>query len=181
MKRLITLLLAMVMALSFVVPAWAESANLTNQQDQTSTNQEVKVQIVKSDPVYKVSVTWNSLTFTYTQGEWFPDAHQYTNAQWSNPATITVNNHSNAPIWFTAEISNNSAEGFESVLVELKNSEDQALGSNRIEVDPCPVNATSNIPSKDFKVAVSGAPTKHSFELTTIRTLTVQIFTSQNP
>ena len=58
MKRWITLLLAMVMALSLVVPAWAEQkVELPNNGDNKFTEQDVMVTVSAPNEVYKVSIT----------------------------------------------------------------------------------------------------------------------------
>lgn len=57
--------------------------------------------------VYSVEVEWTPMNFTYTapsKGTWNPEKHEYTNPDsskegiWSEPATITITNHSNSEI-----------------------------------------------------------------------------------
>lgn len=60
--------------------------------------------------VYRYDITWDDMTFTYTDGdkEWNPDTHKYdsTEGKWSaDTKTITVTNHSNAEIAVEPEFS----------------------------------------------------------------------------
>lgn len=57
--------------------------------------------------VYDVEVEWTAMNFTYTapsKGIWDPEKHEYTGADptaqgvWSDPATITITNHSNSEV-----------------------------------------------------------------------------------
>lgn len=53
--------------------------------------------------VYRYDITWDDMTFTYTDGdkEWNPDTHKYdsTEGKWSaDTKTIAVTNHSNTDI-----------------------------------------------------------------------------------
>ena len=59
--------------------------------------------------VYSVDIAWTDMNFTYTgagEGTWNPETHQYeggTEASWTDSnASVTVINHSNAPVTATA-------------------------------------------------------------------------------
>ncbi len=68
--------------------------------------------------VITVTITWNSMSFTYTDGPWDPEKHEYTPGRWSEDAQdsgmITVENQGNTDInvIFTyAKAENSPVEG----------------------------------------------------------------------
>jgi len=138
MKRLITLLLAMVMALSLVVPAWAGDATLTDTTPNNKTTQDVTVNVTGYAEVYSVTVSWESLNFTYKRGAWQPGSHTYASTGdgigWNDTsATVTVTNDSNASIWYTAELVAGATLG--TVSVNL-NSDENELTSDELTAYP---------------------------------------------
>lgn len=99
MKKILALILSLAMILS--MSAFVFARDLDKEGDETDT---VKVTVDAPETKYWVEVTWGSLLFTYKQGTWDVDAHEYTAGTWGNngnTATITIENHSNAEIWFT--------------------------------------------------------------------------------
>ena len=121
MKKILSLVLALVMVLSMAVVASAETyeGNVTFEnlpadtgKDWKSTNQstgEVKVEITPEtpDPVYYVTVEWGDLTFEYsfeTGNEvWNPMTHSFTEGSatgWvgSKSANVEVKNHSSVAV-----------------------------------------------------------------------------------
>ena len=176
MKRWITLLLAMVMALSLVVPAWAEQkVELPDDGDKKFTEQDVMVTVSAPNEVYNVSITWDSLAFTYSGGVWSTSDHVYENGTWSNPATVYVKNHSNAQIWYTAELTspNNLDNAFTGVTVELSKA------SGNLSRHPVAVSGNVETPTDNFTVTVSGPVHTHDAisSPVKIRNLTVTILT----
>lgn len=68
--------------------------------------------------VITVTITWNSMSFTYTDGPWDPEKHEYTPGRWSeddqDSGMITVENQGNTDInvIFTyAKAENSTVEG----------------------------------------------------------------------
>ena len=179
MKRLITLLLAMVMALSLVVPAWA--VTLTDTAE--STIQPVKVKTTTPATVYSVSVTWDSLDFVYVRGNWYPARHNYDGAGWQNnrnAAQVTVQNHSNAPIWYTAVL-DADIDINDGLTVALTNPIGGDLSSG-IELATPEVNSSQDSRQSQFTVRVEGTPNAHVIkDAIPINNLTVTILTEEPP
>lgn len=123
MKKFLSFLLAMVMAMSMSVTAFAEGGSSTRQD---AGNQSIDVtakynQSSGTQITYSVEITWESMTFTYTESGtkiWNPETHTYTTSTtggWDKTeADITVVNHSNAPVTATvsyAPIDGNGVTG----------------------------------------------------------------------
>ena len=193
MKRLITLLLAMVMALSLVVPAWAENPDtLTPDAGNPATTgpHPVTVTVNDADDAYSVTVSWESLDFVYQWGDWSASDHNYSDANWktvvgrnnATSAVVTVENHSNAPIWYSAALGTDGETGtVAGVSVVLNNSNDP-IGLTKVsECGITPAGEEKTIaPKGTFTVDVQGIPTEHKFDTTIVNKLTVTISTS-NP
>ena len=101
MKKIVSLIMALSLVLSFGMTAFAadadisESINVTAKYDKDTTE----------DIVYSVDIVWEDMTFTYSEAGkkvWNPDDHSYTTTTeggWDKTtADITVTNHSNAPV-----------------------------------------------------------------------------------
>ena len=100
MKKLLTGVLALALAASMAVPAFAE----------TTTGGDSSIQVTgeyrdgaASPETIAADITWEDMTFNYTEGEktWNPETHQVDQADgtWSGGAkAITVTNHSNVGI-----------------------------------------------------------------------------------
>ena len=173
MKKCITLLLALVMALTLVVPAWAvdRTATLTNSSENDKKVLPVTVVVNNIAASYNVKVEWEDLTFTYTRTEWIAGDNTYDGSWNKESAAVTVTNNSNADIWYSANLADDTAVA--GVTVDLIEVVDKRL------VAAPAVEATSAASS--FSVRVNGAPTDHNpAETTEIKQLTVQIFTT-NP
>lgn len=106
MKKIISLVLALIMALSLTTVAFAVTLDGTNKTVSTDVTGTYKPGDATAT-VYSVDIAWADLSFTYTdasQGTWDPTAHEYTGAteaSWAGKGTITVTNHSNAGITAT--------------------------------------------------------------------------------
>jgi len=117
MKKVISLILALVMIMSLSVTAFA-AEGVTNGGTDTS---DVKgtYSSTATVTVYSVDIAWEGLSFTYNgafEGTWNPESHEYENATaagWAaGNGTITVTNHSNTEI--TATPSYTAKDGYES-------------------------------------------------------------------
>lgn len=117
MKRILSLILAMVMIMSLSITTFAVESVAnggTDSADVTGTYSSEATVIV-----YSVDISWSDLEFTYNgafEGNWNPKTHEYddaTAAGWaSGNGTITVTNHSNTAI--TATPSYIAKTGYES-------------------------------------------------------------------
>lgn len=128
MKKLISLLLALVMVMGLATTAFAAETETTLNKDNgyaydiPVTGEYINE--LKSDEIISVDVEWGSMDFTYAatqQGTWNPKTHAYDNATeeaaWVNDTTsdITVTNHSNVDVTasfkFDAETSYSTVTG----------------------------------------------------------------------
>lgn len=106
MKKIISLVLALVLVMSMSVTAFAADGNATN-DGKTSTSITVtgKYAAASVKAVISVNISWGAMEFTYSegsQGTWNPNTLQYDNsteAGWTvNGNTIELTNHSNVPV-----------------------------------------------------------------------------------
>ncbi len=119
MKKLISLLLALALVLSFSATAFASSLDAAGSSSQAQVKATYKAGY-SGGTVYSVDVTWEGLSFTYNgaaQGTWDPETHTYTGtteAGWDKgEGVITLTNHSNTAITATAAYA--AADGYETV------------------------------------------------------------------
>ena len=103
MKKTLSIILALVMALSLSVTAFAATNDGT--QDTEITVNGSFVSGTAADEKISVDIVWEAMNFTYTapsQGTWNPATHAYegaTEGGWSdNTPSITVKNHSNVAV-----------------------------------------------------------------------------------
>ena len=94
MKKVIISILSLAMTASMAVPAFA---------DTTADVQGKYVAGAESPVTISADITWEDMTFDYTEGEktWNPETHQVDQAdgKWtSDTKAITVTNHSNVGI-----------------------------------------------------------------------------------
>lgn len=116
MKKMISLLLALLMVTSLSVSAFAAEGVGNGGSDSADVKGTYKG--TAASTVYSVDISWNGLEFTYNgeyEGEWNPNTHSYDNGTkggWAEgTGTITITNHSNTGI--TAVPSYKAASGFE--------------------------------------------------------------------
>ncbi len=100
--------------------------------------------------IIAVDVTWEDMTFTYTDGDktWNPDTHEYdsTEGKWSaDTKTIAVTNHSNTDIAVEPE--------FSSAVDGLSGKFDKD-GFSLVSAEG---TAVENAPSDSIEFSVSGA------------------------
>lgn len=125
MKKIVSMILALVMIMSLSVTAFA-AEGVTNGGTDTS---DVKgtYSSTATVTVYSVDIAWDGLSFTYNgafEGNWNPRTHEYedaTAAGWAaGNGTITVTNHSNTAI--TATPTYTAKDGFETAGVSFSTS-----------------------------------------------------------
>lgn len=172
MKKIISLILALTMILALAVSASATGATeiFTNRTPLQSgekawaaTNTatgEVKVTVTTaSNPIYKVDINWDNLSFTYdiNAGVWNPDNHSYNNADlgWgTQEGTLTITNHSNDAIHYVASIDNKNNTG--SAKVEF------TAGTEAADIATADTGASlgavANAPKAVLTYAPSGTP-----------------------
>lgn len=100
--------------------------------------------------VYKVDVTWEKLTFTYTSPTWNANTHVYEGGTWNEDSgTITVTNHSNWGITHDAKFSNSSTT------CETKNNVKATITPPTSKaIAACPISAAT-APSAEYEVSVA--------------------------
>lgn len=111
---------------------------------------------------YKVVVAWQSLTFTYTAGEWDTTNHTYgEDGQWDKEsADITVTNHSNWGVVYTPSWTNSGAKNGVTATLSV---------TEATKIAACPEGAT-DAPNGTVTVTVSGVPTvNEEFTLDTVK------------
>ena len=114
-------------------------------------NSDSKVQV-------SIDITWDSLEFTYTDGQWDPETHSYKGGGWSDSGgNFTLTNTGNVGVM--ADFSYKQAEGMD----EIKGY----FSSSELIV---PISE-----SKNCKLSLSGKPTEH-FESKTTGTVTVNVY-----
>lgn len=186
---------AMIFAMSSTAFATEIPSNTAKiEENGGSQNIPVVASYVGEDPdiVYSVEVSWTAMNFTYTvpsKGIWDPEKHEYTGADptaqsvWSEPATITITNHSNNEV--LASLGYQSL--YEAKDVEVKFNDPLAGDTYESIISNAEIASADNgvdgaagvAQSKDFKVQPFGALPKlisyRTPEDTPIGTITVTI------
>ena len=130
---------------------------------------------VTGDPVHKyaVDVEFEALSFTYSTGStWNPQTHQYEVSDtgvWSAPRTVPISNHSDLPVWYSAEASE-AVTTYGQISVKFNSTLDSIALTEiaRCEAGQDPVPVT-------FTVGLEGAPTVGQISDVVISTVTVTI------
>ena len=117
-------------------------------------NSDSKVQV-------SIDITWDSLEFTYSDGQWDPETHSYKGGGWSDGGNFTLTNTGNVVVM--ADFSYKQAEGMD----EIKGY----FSSSELIV---PISE-----SRNSKLTLSGKPTEH-FESMTVGTITVNVTTDDS-
>ena len=106
MKKLFSLLLAIMMIATIALPVFAEeSVDANGGSANVNVNGVVQYTGSSETQTISVDVAWEDMTFTYVEGVhfgWNPENHEYAGAYegyWENDrADITVTNHSNTEV-----------------------------------------------------------------------------------
>ena len=106
MKKLFSLLLAIMMIATIALPVFAEeSVDANGGSANVNVNGVVQYTGSSETQIISVDVAWEDMTFTYVEGVhfgWNPENHEYAGAYegyWENDrADITVTNHSNTEV-----------------------------------------------------------------------------------
>ena len=106
MKKLYSLLLAIMMIATMALPVFAEeSVDANGGSANVNVNGVVQYTGSSETQIISVDVAWENMTFTYVEGVhfgWNPETHEYAGAYegyWENDrADITVTNHSNTEV-----------------------------------------------------------------------------------
>lgn len=118
--------------------------------------------ISDSEVQVSIDITWDSLEFTYTDGQWDPETHSYIGGGWSDSGgNFTLTNTGNVSVM--ADFSYKQAEGMD----EIKGY----FSSSKLIV---PISE-----SRNSKLTLSGKPTAH-FESMTVGTVTVNVTTDDS-
>ena len=180
MKKLLTIALALILAVFMTMSICAADTSPVEDLDPTETDNnsataEVNIKIAGKEnitTVYSVDVAWDSLDFTYNFGDadiWNPDTHEYetgatgTAGSWTdNSADIVVTNHSNAKIRATASFAGGSTS-------LSRNDVTATLSNPSFTVETAVGTAVDSAPNGKFTCTVSGIPSGTSdFNLGTI-------------
>ena len=157
MKKLLSVILALVMALSLSVTAFAATNDGT--QDTEITVNGTYTPGTTADEIISADIAWDAMDFTYTgasQGTWNPVTHAYEGAiegGWSdNTPAITVTNHSNvavnATLGFTANVT-----GVVGTFTEASGTEND----NVLELATAEGTEVANAPTATANFGISGA------------------------
>ena len=115
--------------------------------------------------VYKVTVGWGELVFTYEGGTWDTTDHVYTGGTWDKTsADVTVTNDSNWGVTYSASFKDQSgATSMENKGVKAALTEDTSKALDAVVSGGTSTTGT-------FKVGISGEPAANDdFELGTVQ------------
>ena len=127
---------------------------------------DVKVNVAGAETVYKIDVEWGNLTFNYNGSTWDTSTHQYTGGNWeSDTTTVTLTNHSNAAVNYTAAFDESDSV--------TANGVTATLTGRTGELATAEGTAVEEAPEGTFNVSVNGTPTAGSFTVGTI-TITLE-------
>ena len=176
MKKALTLILAAIMALTFVTAASAETIN-------GGTSADVKASYTDSSTTPEkvcVDISWGEMSFTYTvSGEktWDAEEHQYTDtttAAWTASGNdITVTNHSNKAV--TATFAYESDADYTTISGNFSDEENVSLDNNQVVLASAENTAYEQAPSTTVYLTLDGALTETTTASTKIGTVTVAI------
>ncbi len=158
MKKSLSIILALVIALSLSVTAFAAETNEGSSPTDITVNGTF-VSGTAADEKISVDIVWDAMDFTYTapsQGTWNPATHAYdgaTTGGWSdnNPA-ITVKNHSNADIYATLDFTTD-VTGIVGTFTEASGTENDSI----LELATAVGTEVANAPTATANFGISGA------------------------
>ena len=157
MKKTLSIILALVMALSLSVTAFAATNDGTSGTDITVNG--TYVPGTTGAEQISVDIVWDAMDFTYTgasQGTWNPATHAYDGATaggWSdNTPGITVKNHSNVAV--------NATLGFKADVAGVVGTFTEASGTENdsvLELATAVGTEAANAPTATANFRISGA------------------------
>lgn len=120
MKKIISLILALVMIMSLSVTAYAVGSGESSSTDVKATYNSG----ADAGKIYSVDISWTGMSFTYTDADTIWDAATHTYVPTSEPywseGTITVTNHSNDTV--TASASYTAEAGYENIAMTFSSA-----------------------------------------------------------
>ena len=109
MKKLVSMLVAAALVCTMSTTAFAADQDGVNTGSYSADVKGTYQASSSGAVVYSVDIAWTDMSFTYTgagEGTWDPETHQYSGSSegaWTaSNDSITVTNHSNAPVTATA-------------------------------------------------------------------------------
>ena len=185
MKKMLSLILAVVMMLALAVSVSAAGTNLDSAG---SDEKDVSIKVNPQDPnntvVYCVDIAWDAMVFEYDFGQedkWDPEDHAYTGGggtakRWiNNSSTFTITNHTNAAVKYDVSYDD---EGLAQYGVTIKfdqgSSADQTELSD-IEIATAVGTEVDEAPTSSFTVKAGGEPTTDNLVATKIGKVVVTI------
>lgn len=179
MKKLFSVLIAMVLVVSMSVIVFAAGTpieNYASSDNTTSGTVVVKIgeeSIEKITRVYSVNLEWDSLDFTYSFSEyngdsWDPATHTYGSVDYvgqnwdKNNANIKVINHSNASVGVLATFEDDAT-------AKTVNGVTATLSNNEFVLATAEGTTLEEAPNDSVNLSIRGVPTKdQGFDVGTI-------------
>ena len=171
MKKLLVLSLAIVMM--FAMASTSFAAKITAPGNTTAdVTAKYKAGATVDTIVYSVDVTFDDMTFTYTdtaKAAWNPESHSYpdsTPAAWDKTeANIKVTNHSNAAVAVTVSYTESANAG----------DVDGAISNGTFTLATAVETTVENAPTNTAKLTISGTPAESATAGVVVGTVTVAI------
>ena len=167
-NKAIAAITTLAIAASMAAPAFAATITASTGTD----THDITARYARSDTVYSVDISYESMLFTYTEGAWNTTTLKYAPGSWDGPKAVTVTNSSNAAInaTVTADI-DKGIPGSSGITADVDQT-DAVLIPSAADTDPTKAGAAQD---EDFNVTLAGAPTVRNWSSMAIGTVTVTI------